>query len=127
MARRAAGDGTGDPDAAAGRLMTGFEVIGVGHLQLAGDLAGDAARLLSLPELPSSSPLLRLDLDALELLDGIATVALIDRLRELRRHCDRLDIHGAPQALAHCLYRVQRLDDPGLQLIDTREDEGAAW
>ena len=105
--------------------MAEFELIGEGHLRLAGDLDGDTARALSLPKLQASQ--LRLDLDGLELLDGIATVALLDQLRELRRHCDQLEVHGAPQALAHCLYRVQRLDDPGLRLIDTREDEGAAW
>lgn len=65
-----------------------------------------------------------LDLADLDLEDGVAVAHLVTGLRALRARCDRLVLVDAPQMLAHTLYKVGALSDPGLALVTPRQDEG---
>lgn len=66
----------------------------------------------------------RLLLADLDLEDGVAVAHLVTALRALRSRSGRLVLVQAPQMLAHTLYKVGALHDPGLVLVDPRQDEG---
>lgn len=62
-----------------------------------------------------------LDLSELDLLDGTAILGMVDIVRFLGERTIMLTIHGAPQLLAHTLYRADRLDN--VHLSAPREEE----
>ena len=66
---------------------------------------------------------LRLDLTHLELPDGVSVAAGITTLRGLLHHHGGLTLIGAPQMLAHTLYKIGSLGLAGLRLEDVRADE----
>lgn len=63
--------------------------------------------------------LLELDLE-----DGVAVAELVNAVDALRARGARVELRHAPQMLAHTLYKVGRLGDPGLVLVAPRADEG---
>ena len=52
-----------------------------------------------------------------------AAVALTTALRALLHEHGALTLIGAPQMLAHTLYKIGSLNTAGLRLEDVREDE----
>lgn len=92
---------------------------------VSGDVAGPEGATLAeaLRALPSAGEVV-LDLADLDLDDGVAVAHLVTGLRALRARCDRLVLVAAPQMLAHTLYKVGALSDPGLVLVAPRQDEG---
>lgn len=77
------------------------------------------AEIAALPLLPDP---LRLDLSGFDISDGLAAVAAVDAMRRLARG-RRLVLQGAPQLLAHNLYRVGDLEGGSVVLEATRQDE----
>ena len=73
--------------------------------------------------LRAQPPPRRLDLRDLELLDGVAVAEVVNAIRAVVGE-DGLEIEGAPQMLAHTLYKVGDLRDGRLQLRNPRQDEG---
>lgn len=94
-------------------------------MAVSGEVAGPEALALAaaLGALPPGSERV-LDLADLDLEDGVAVAHLVTGLRALRARCDRLVLVAAPQMLAHTLYKVGALSDPGLVLVAPRQDEG---
>jgi hypothetical protein len=93
-------------------------------LSISGDLDASGitrfeAEIAALPLLPDP---LRLDLSGFDISDGLAAVAAVDAMRGLARG-RRLVLLGAPQLLAHNLYRVGDLEGGSLVLEATRQDE----
>ena len=66
---------------------------------------------------------LRLDLTHLDLPDGVSVAAGITALRVLLADHGALTLIGAPQMLAHTLYKIGSLGLAGLRLEDVRADE----
>lgn len=66
---------------------------------------------------------LTLDLGELDLLDGVAVAEAINGLRGALARCGTLRLRGAPQLLAHTLYKVGMLEAGGISLEDPRADE----
>jgi hypothetical protein len=66
---------------------------------------------------------LRLDLTHLDLPSGVSVAAGITALRALLHDHGELTLIGAPQMLAHTLYKIGSLGAAGLRLEDVREDE----
>jgi ABC-type transporter Mla MlaB component len=93
-----------------------------GVLFLDGDLErGDAARLnTQLPALLLKS--VALDCTDLDIVDGGA-LACLARLLKDAAHAKRFEIRGAPQLLAHTLYRVNALEH--FDWLDVRFDEAS--
>ncbi len=97
-----------------------------GALLLAGELSGDdAARLerwfsrLELHETPA-----RLELAELDIVDGVAATHMLNIVRLILHRCGQATLNGAPQLLAHNLYRAGLLfDGCAITLSDMREDE----
>lgn len=77
------------------------------------------ADIAALPLLPDP---LRLDLSGFDISDSLAAVAAVDAMRRLARG-RRLVLQGAPQLLAHNLYRVGDLEGGSVVLEATRQDE----
>ncbi len=98
--------------------------LSVGGLVITGELTREeCARFVA--EVAAVSPLpdpLWLDLRSFDIADGMAAVAALNAVRHLARG-RRLILHGAPQILAHNLYRVGDLEGGSLVLEATREDE----
>lgn len=89
--------------------------------ELSGEEGADlGSALLALP-VDAEVRLLLVDLD---LEDGVAVAHLVTALRALRARSARLVLVQAPQMLAHTLYKVGALADPGLVLVEPRQDEG---
>lgn len=65
-----------------------------------------------------------LDLTDLDLEDGVANALLVDLVRALRDAGGRLRLEGAPQMLAHVLYKVGDLEDGRIVLLHPRVEEG---
>ncbi|MBI3654640.1 MAG: STAS domain-containing protein [Acidobacteria bacterium] len=64
------------------------------------------------------------DLFGFEVADGLAVATTINALRELLQRTGKVTLLGAPQMLAHNLYRVGMLEaNSAIALIDMREDE----
>ena len=97
------------------------------HFTLSGDLdAEGAARVLETMEGQAlDADLTSLDLEELELLDGVAVARMVDFIRLLLSGSRRVEVLKSPQSLAHTLYRVGMLEgDARLELIEPREEEG---
>lgn len=60
----------------------------------------------------------------LELEDGVSVAEVVNAVAALRARGQRVELRHAPQMLAHTLYKVGRLEDPGLVLVEPRQDEG---
>jgi len=93
-----------------------------GCLSLCGELHHDnAVRLLAwLNGLGLINSLL---LDELDIADGVAATQAVNMVRYLLARTPSLSIHGAPQVLAHNLYRTGLLREGGITLLAMREDE----
>lgn len=69
-----------------------------------------------------------LNLNGLDIDDGVALATVVNVIRRLRMRTSRLILIGAPQMLGHNLYRVGLLgDDHGIELVDMRQDEPAGF
>ena len=68
---------------------------------------------------------LDLDLFDLEIEDGVSMAQTITAIRDIQAWHPRMVLHGAPQMLAHTLYKVGMLEDGALVLREPREDEGS--
>ena len=97
-----------------------------GALVLKGELWADDARkleqwfhLLELFETPQ-----RLELAELDLADGVAATHMLNIVRLILNRCGQATLSGAPQSLAHNLYRAGLLfEGCAITLIGMREDE----
>lgn len=67
---------------------------------------------------------LELDLFDLELTDGVVVAEVVTAIRSIMEWHSEVVLHGAPQMLAHTLYKVGMLEDGSLTLENPREDEG---
>ena len=67
---------------------------------------------------------LELDLEGLELDDGVAAAQWHDLVRRLRDRHGSITLFRAPQMLAHTLYKVGDLLDGRIVLVEPRSDEG---
>lgn len=83
--------------------------------------AAELARLLATA--PVSGAGLELDLDELELEDGVAVAEAVNGLRALAARAGPVRVREAPQMLAHTLYKVGALDRAAIQLLSTRAEE----
>jgi ABC-type transporter Mla MlaB component len=95
-----------------------------GTLTVSGELdeAGVPAFMAHMTALPPLPDPLRLELSDFDIADGMAAVAAVNAVRGLA--CGRhVVLCGAPQLLAHNLYRVGDLQGGSLVLEATREDE----
>lgn len=96
-------------------------------LVLEGALDTSAARAV-LPEVQAAwsdrGARRTLDLTDLDLEDGVANALLVDLVRSLRDAAGGLRLEGAPQMLAHVLYKVGDLEDLRLELVHPRVEEG---
>jgi hypothetical protein len=97
--------------------------IGPGRHRVEGELDLAGARLLehAVRALPRDRGALTFELQDLELRDGPACAAAVDAFRGLAARGVRVTLVGAPQALAHVLYRVAAL--PSIVLVDPRFEE----
>ena len=96
------------------------------RLVISGELSGDHIAVFTqrLQQQPVLDRELSIEMHEFDVLDGVATTAAVDAVRALLARCTRLVLIGAPQVLAHNLYRVGMLEQGSdLQLRDTREDE----
>lgn len=91
---------------------------------LEGELRGAEAEALgtALAGLEARSEL-TLELTELELADGVATALAVTALRALLARVGTLTLVGAPQMLAHTIYKVGMLGG-ALRLVEPRSDEG---
>jgi len=93
-----------------------------GRVGLHGELRHDNA-LLFLTWLGGIGSVTQLWLDELDIDDGIAATEAVNAIRSLLAKQPLLSIHGAPQVLAHNLYRTGLLSEGRIHLEAMREDE----
>lgn len=92
-----------------------------GCLTLSGELQRDnAAKLLA--RLDGMGVIDRLMLDDFDIADGVAATQAVNMVRHLLAS-HSLSIYGAPQVLAHNLYRTGLLREGRITLLAMREDE----
>lgn len=91
-------------------------------LILRGELSRSNAPALQewLQDLPSIA---KLELAEFDIEDGVAATYAVNAVRLLRSRVSLLQIVGAPQVLAHNLYRTGLLAEGGIELKQMREDE----
>lgn len=96
-------------------------------LRVEGELSGQEAAALEPALLAAERTLppgaLVLDLDELELVDGVATALAVTAVRRLLACRGALVVLAPPQMLAHTLYRVGALEDGRLRVEHTRSEE----
>jgi len=63
------------------------------------------------------------DLNELEIEDGVAAATAVNAVRLLCQRVEVLALAYAPQVLAHNLYRTGMLIEGGIELIAPREEE----
>jgi len=73
--------------------------------------------------LQTAPPITVLQLEEVDLEDGVAATYAFNAIRLLHRRVATLRIIAAPQALAHTLYRTGLLGETGIELVAMREDE----
>ena len=98
-------------------------------LRVEGLLDQDIAALFieQLSALPQDGSVTRIDLSEADIADAIVVTNLIEALRTTAERLDQLEVFGAPQVLAHGLYRVGALGPAAkLRLIDPREEIGTS-
>lgn len=93
-----------------------------GRLLLSGDLKYCNSRDL-LQWLSTLSPISCVDLTDLDIEDGVAATRAVNAVRMLCAQVSVLCLKGAPQVLAHNLYRTGLLAEGGIELVDMRQDE----
>ena len=89
----------------------------------------DIAALLTeqLSALQPDGDVTTIDLSEADIEDAVVVTALIKLLRETANRLTRLEVVGAPQVIAHGLYRVGALGpNASLKLIDPREEIGTS-
>jgi len=94
-------------------------------MAFAGDLEPELAATMeaALASAGAGADGVTVDLSELDVVDGPALARAASALRSLARRTPLL-IVGAPQILAHTLYRVGALEGPhAIRLSDTREEE----
>lgn len=107
-------------------MSLSVRAAGARRIVVEGELSGEQAAALEPALLAAASALeaggLVLDLEGLELLDGVATALAVDGIRTLlaRRPLRLVD---APQMLAHTLYKVGGLEDGRLVMERVRSEE----
>lgn len=93
-----------------------------GSLTIVGELSRANGPLLL--EWLQRAPLIhRMVLFELEITDGVAATQAVNAIRLLRKRVPQLCLEGAPQVLAHNLFRTGLLAEGGIKLVDMREDE----
>ncbi|OBS09523.1 hypothetical protein Thpro_021851 [Acidihalobacter prosperus] len=96
-----------------------------GTIALCGELdaAGVPSLRARLQVLAGSAAVCRLELATLDLLDAGAVIGMLEAVRSLVSGGADVTLVHAPQTLAHTLYRVGALGQPGLFLVEPREEE----
>lgn len=97
-----------------------------GAIRLAGELTAEEGATLAqwFNTLPPQDASPKLELFDLEIVDGVAATHAVNIVRSLLHRYAEVTLEGAPQLLAHNLYRVGLLyDGAPLHLIATREEE----
>ena len=96
-------------------------------LRLEGEVDRDVAALLGeqLAQLTPADAPVRLDLSECDIEDARVVAAMVTFLRDTARRLGSVTVTGAPQALAHSLYRVNALNE-GVTLVDPREEIGTS-
>ncbi len=96
-------------------------------LVIEGALSGEEARALddALQAAEDGAPSgpLRLDLDGLELTDGVAVAIAVTAIRGLLLRRGALTLVAPGQMLAHTLYRVGALEDGRLKVENVQHEE----
>ena len=98
-------------------------------LRVEGLIDRDVAALLreQLSGLSPSKEGNRVDLGEADIEDAVVVSLLIEALRDTAQRLGSLEVVGAPQVLAHGLYRVGALGpNANLRLIDPREELGTS-
>lgn len=96
-------------------------------LAISGDLnrsnAGDFEASIAIQPFVEGHAIL--ELIDLEIDDGVAATAAVNGVRQILETVIQVTIVGAPQVLAHTLYRVGMLEGEGARVLlkDTREEE----
>ena len=89
----------------------------------------DIAALLTeqLSALQPDESITKIDFTEADIEDAVVVTTLIKILRETANRLTRLEVIGAPQTIAHGLYRVGALGPSAkLKLIDPREEIGTS-
>lgn len=89
----------------------------------------DIAALLTeqLSALQPDESITKIDFTEADIEDAVVVTTLIKLLRETANRLTRLEVIGAPQTIAHGLYRVGALGPAAkLKLIDPREEIGTS-
>ncbi len=91
-----------------------------------GDLEGSAAKkaLAQIDGVPAGSGPLVLEMTDAEVEDAQACAALSASIREAAIRIGDVVVLGAPQVLAHTLYRLGALSSGAIQLIEPRDEIG---
>ena len=93
-----------------------------GRVGLHGELRLDAA--ISLCRwFDTAGEIAVIERDDFDIADGVACARLVNLIRRILSRQETLAIYGAPQVLAHNLYRIGLLADERLVLKAIREDE----
>ena len=101
-------------------------------LSASGEVRGDSARAfradLVREALGMGDPrgTVCLDLEELDLPDGVAVAETVNALREILNTGRHLEIHFSPQMLAHTLYKSGMLENGRVTLIDPVEEGSTA-
>ena len=94
-------------------------------LKIAGVLDEDLAALFA-EQLSGLEESCAIDLSEADLEDASVTAGLIDIIRTTARRISGLTLIGAPQVLAHGLYRIGAITDDCVTLVDPREEIGTS-
>lgn len=95
------------------------------ELRLTGSVEPEVAALFGeqLALLGEADRPIRLDLSDADVEDAVVTSMLAAQLRELAERLGPIEVRGAPQVVAHTLYRIGALD-ARLVLVEPREELG---
>jgi hypothetical protein len=96
--------------------------VAEGRIGLHGELRQENAMAL-LQWLEAAAEIAVIEMDELDIADGVACTQAVNLIRLILMHRENLCIHGAPQVLAHNLYRTGLLAEGRIVLQSMREDE----
>ena len=98
-------------------------------LRVEGLIDQDIAALL-IEQLSAYTPddgVLRIDLSEADLEDPVVTTQMVEALRTTANRLQGMEVYGAPQVLAHSLYRIGALGKTAkLRLIEPRQEIGSS-